>query len=386
MGYRKKFRVLFLFTFLLPLFLMAYALPQKAYAQEEGLKVPETTPIEAGSFMMGMDFYDGEKRPGSINLDGLTGATPFKESPAHEVTMSSYHIGKYEVTNEEYAEFVDAEGYDNKEFWLIDSDDFEDAEVGWNWKQEEGRTAPRYRVNYETGETAGWDLSKSPYWQDDPYSNQATTPVLGVAWYEAYAYCKWLSSVTGDTYRLPTEAEWEYAARGPESNTFPWGDDYLTAEEMCGKPGSGSMCNCNMVMAESEDSIGARGKTTPIGSYPESDSYFGVCDMAGNVAEWTKDWFQMLYYPQRIRKGEVTDPTGPSVARPPLWGISFSPYWEEPCRTVRSQGYNQEPLGEEMNFSLLVKGTYVLRCSHRMAIARFGGSYLSGFRVVKEEK
>ena len=161
MRHRKKFRVLFLFTFLLPLFLMVCALPQKACAQEEGLKVPETTPIEAGSFMMGMDFYDGEERPGSINLDGLTGATPFKESPAHGVTMSSYHIGKYEVTNEEYAEFVDAGGYDNKEFWLIDSDDFEDAEVGWNWKQEEGRTVPRYKVTMKPVKPQGGTLAKA---------------------------------------------------------------------------------------------------------------------------------------------------------------------------------------------------------------------------------
>ena len=367
----KRNKALFLFTCLLFLLLMVWVLPDRAFPQEGEIKIPETILVESGSFWMGMNVSMDTLTGATI--DGVTGATPLKESPAHQVTMSSFYIGKYEVTNEEYAEFVDAGGYDEKEYWLIDQEDHEREKIGWNWKERERRTAPRY-LDFSSGEMSGWDLTKDPYWKDDLYSNQATTPVIGVSWHEVYAYCKWLSSVTGDNYRLPTEAEWEYAARGTESFIFPWGDEYLSAEEMCGEPGSGAMANC---LAEGN----GVNKATPVGSYPEGISPCGAYDMAGNVAEWTKDWCQILYYPRRIFLGLTEDPPGPSIVLPPFL-VPIPPFWLQPCRAVRSTSFSQDAT-ENSNFN--PSGfTYPLRSSYKMFMARYGGFFLVGFRVLKK--
>ncbi len=359
----------------------AAAVPQHCFGQPLSIPVPETVPVEPGTFTMGMDV---ENSP--YGVDGYTGATPFKESPAHRVVMTKpYAIGKYEVTNREFAAFVDAGGYAAMEYWIIDPEYNESPLNGWNWKIGKQREAPGHSA-------ASWDLSIYPYWKNDPYSNQADTPVIGVCWYEAYAYCKWLSDVTGATYRLPTEAEWEYAARGPASNVFPWGNDYLDAHEMCGEPGSGAMANCCSVdeyalkKQETSKNVHAQmdmcdGVTQPVGSYPDGASYWGACDMAGNVAELTADWFRGYYYPLRIASGETIDPRGPSLAVPPFF-VPVAPFWIEPARTQRSTSYKMDSIGAD-NYSPYGP-TYPLRCSHRMFGFRYMGSSMVGFRILKE--
>lgn len=390
----KRNNVLSLLTCLCSLLLIAWIAPEASSAAD-GTKVPETVPVEAGSFMMGMNTtFDGSTGATQILADAYTGATPLKESPAHQVTMSAFNIGKFEVTNEEYAGFVNAGGYNERSYWLIDSDDDEKAEAGWNWKEREGRTAPQYTDYYEENpdlNQKGWDLTKDPYWKDDPYSNQANTPVIGVSWYEAYAYCKWLSEETGDTYRLPTEAEWEYAARGTESLIFPWGNDYLDYDpnKFCGEPGSGAKANCFVSEEESQKILSeimpsmetGKGTTIPVGSYSEGVSPCGAYDMAGNVAEWTNDWCQILYYPRRVFFGLTEDPPGPSIVLPPFI-LPYLPFWIQPCRAVRSMGFIQDPIGAS-NYSRYGP-TYPLRSSHRQFVARFGGFLFVGFRVLKE--
>lgn len=357
---------------------------QPVISQELNIKIPETVFVEAGTFTMGMDVYKDNNTDSAAEaeVDAYTGATPFKECPAHQVTMPSYWIGKYEVTNEEFAEFVDDGGYDEQKYWIIASRYHEEPNIGWIWKEETKREAP--------GHTAfSWDLGSDPYWDGDPYSNQATTPVIGVTWYEAYAYCNWLSEVTGDTYRLPTEAEWEYAARGPESNIFPWGNEYLSAEQMCGEPGSGAMANCWVRPDQKERCSGqpisismelGDGQTYPVGSYPEGVSYFGAYDMAGNISELTADWFRGYYYPLRIATGQTEDPQGPRVPTPPFY-VPIFPFWTQPARAQRSLSFKQEPIGDQ-NYSS--HPTYPLRCSHRQFGFRFMGSSMVGFRVMKE--
>jgi formylglycine-generating enzyme required for sulfatase activity len=151
------------------------------------------------------------------------------------------------VTNAQFRPFVKGDGYTNRAYW---SDD------GWQWRTEYKRTQPRY-----------WDDKK---WNGD------AQPVVSVSWYEAAAYCRWLSAQTGDNYRLPSEAEWEKAARGDDGRSYPWG---------------------NRAPDETRANFDrAVGRTTPVGSYPAGASPYGVLDMAGNVWEWTRSKYRDYPY------------------------------------------------------------------------------------------
>ena len=146
--------------------------------------------------------------PAGPFLMGNNGKEPFSaaaELPQHEVDVAAFQIGKYEVTRGEYRRFIKGGGYDNSSYW---SDD------GWAWKQKVNRTEP-----------AQWAAEQS--WVGHGYGPHQFTqtdkhPVVGVTYFEAEAYCKWAGG------RLPTEAEWEKAARwtGTNANVFPWGDEW----------------------------------------------------------------------------------------------------------------------------------------------------------------
>jgi formylglycine-generating enzyme required for sulfatase activity len=189
---------------------------------------PETILIPAGPFMMGSPSSD---------------EVPVEETPQHTVTLPTYRIGKYPVTNRNYAEFI---------------------------AREKGQAEPQ---------GSGWFLRKPP-------SEKLDHPVVGVSWHDAQAYCRWLSAQTGRRYRLPTEAEWEKAAGGPEGRRYPWGNTW-----------EAERCN-----------HGTQG-TTPVTAYPEGASFYGCCDMAGNVQEWTSTrWGSRrkpsdFSYPYRIDDG-----------------------------------------------------------------------------------
>lgn len=170
------------------------------------------------------------------------------EKPQHEVNIDAFRIGRYPVTNAQFERFIAAGGYESRDFW---------TDEGWSWRESQSITLPFY-----------WDDSK---W------NQPDHPVVGVSWYEAMAFCRWISKQTGDEFRLPTEAEWEKAARGGESREWPWGDVFDSKKANTLEGGG----------------IG----TTPVGMYsPEGDSQYGISDMAGNVFEWCQDWYTSDYY------------------------------------------------------------------------------------------
>src|SRR5688572_14029802 len=174
------------------------------------------------------------------------------ERPRHRVDLDAYQIDTYEVTNARYARFVEAGGYTTPALW---------SSAGWAWKNRLHVTQPAHWTN--------------PAW------NGPTQPVVGVSWFEAEAFCRFVGK------RLPTEAEWEKAARGDDEREFPWGNDWDPTRTN-GPPG-GSV-------------------TTPVGSYPSGVSAYGIHDLAGNAWEWVADWYGADYY----ASSPAANPPGPS--------------------------------------------------------------------------
>jgi formylglycine-generating enzyme required for sulfatase activity len=206
----------------------------------------EFVEVPAGPFLMGSSDDDPD-------ADG-------DEKPQHELTLPTYYIGRTEVTNAQYRPFVEGDGYTNPAYW---SDD------GWAWREENNRTQPTY-----------WNDSD---WNDDEQ------PVNRVSWYECMAYARWLSAQTGDDYRLPTEAEWEKAARGTEGLRYPWGNQEPTDD----------LTNFNRTV----------GRTTAVGNYPAGASPYGALDMAGNVWEWTRSVYQDYPYDPDDGRENISNPS-----------------------------------------------------------------------------
>lgn len=165
---------------------------------------PETIYIPAGAFLMGSS-------PG----DGILEF----ETPQHQVVLPAYRIGKYPVTNKQYAEFI---------------------------RQTRRLVSPEME----------WE-------GQNPTPGTGNHPVMGVTWFDALAYCDWLSKQTGRSYSIPNEAEWEKAARGTDGRSYPWGDKW--------EPGLANQ---------------GSGQVVSVDHYP-AQSVYGCYDMVGNVREWT---------------------------------------------------------------------------------------------------
>jgi formylglycine-generating enzyme required for sulfatase activity len=219
--------------------------------------------VPAGCFMMGITADEAAALIAQNPPDWVQQAIP-REEPQHEVCLSSgYWMDEYEVTNAAFQAFVDAGGYTDETYW----------------------SAGGFRL------IRALHLPK-PCEGDDASLMADDHPRVCVNWYEAQAYARWRGG------SLPTEAQWEYAARGPETLTYPWGNAWNPA-------------NANVV-----DNQG----TTAVGSYPEGASWVGAQDMAGNAMEWVSDWLSPNY-----EQAGHDDPTGPArggikVERGGWWG------------------------------------------------------------------
>lgn len=165
-----------------------------------------------------------------------------------KVIDHDYWIDKYPVTNEWYGKFVLADGYENMAYW---------SPEGWEWKIKSDIICPQY-----------WNDTK---WNNDNH------PIVGVSYYEAEAFAKWAGK------RLPTEREWEKAARGERGRQYPWGEEFDQAR-------------CN----SSESGIG---HTTSVSQYSNGISPYGCYDMAGNVWQWCANWFDEQKKDSRVIRG-----------------------------------------------------------------------------------
>ena len=196
------------------------------------------------------------------------------ERPMHRIDVDAYNISKYPVTQKQYAEFIEATGYPRPSIF---SPDF----------------TPTY-------------------------------PVFYVSWYDAVAFCEWSGS------RLPSEAEWEKAARGNDGRLYPWGNT---------KPDE-TLC----------DFANSTKGNTPVDKYPSGASPYGVMDMIGNIWEWCNDWYHKDYY----LKSHKDKPVGPEH------GV---------CRVFKGGGWD-------------FIGNSSLRCSFRGYFPPYYNNHAVGFRVV----
>lgn len=174
---------------------------------------------------------------GKFSMGSLVGQGDSDEHPQHILNVDSYWIGKTEITTAQFRQFMDGSGYATRTYWTA---------AGWEWRS-------RHNIT-------------QPYCWPNRNMNGDNQPVVCVSWYEAKAYTEWLSQAIGLTVRLPTEAEWEKAARGTDGRMYPWGNEEPTAD----------LANYGRTV----------GKTKDVGSYLTGASPYGAMDMAGNVWEW----------------------------------------------------------------------------------------------------
>jgi formylglycine-generating enzyme required for sulfatase activity len=232
--------------------------------------------VPAGEFLMGSDSGDLDERP------------------QRRVYPDAFEIDRYEVTNLQYRRFLLATGRQPPQRW------------------------PERYVAFLPARNPGWNGTDYP-------AGEATYPVVAVNWEDATAYCAWVGK------RLPTEAEWEKAARGMDGRTYPWGDSWDPSRANVDKTGVGY--------------------TQPVGSYPAGASPYGALDMAGNAWEWVADLYDRQYYtyaPSRNPPGPESG-TGERILR--------GGAWDSPADH--------------------------LRASYRNATHCFGPNYRAGFRCAR---
>lgn len=250
--------------------------------------------IDAGEFIMG----SGDAR------------SPSSEKPAHRVRVDGFWIDENLVTNAQFRDFVTKTGYVTT------------AEQKPDWEALKGQVAPGTPKPDEAllvpgslvftppptavsldNVNAWWRWTPGASWQHPtgPDSNLAgleNHPVVHVSWDDVIAYATWVGK------RLPTEAEWEYAARGGLVNKrFPWGDEFKPQGKFMANTFQGAFPHAGIA----EDGYA---RTSPVTSFPANG--YGLYDMAGNVWQWTSDWFDPRTYALRATQGVVVNPKGPS--------------------------------------------------------------------------
>jgi formylglycine-generating enzyme required for sulfatase activity len=236
---------------------------------------PELVSIPAGPFVMGAE--DGDEN----------------ERPEHPVFLEAYALGVAPVTQAEYARFIRDTGWRPPGVWELPS-------IVRPARAEEFKRLA------------------APYWWmgADPPAGRDDHPVVLVTFEDARAYCRWLTEHTGRLFRLPTEAEWEKAARGGLAGCrYPWGDEI-------------DVSKANFTSAPGQRA--ARG-TMPCRSYPPNG--LGAFDMAGNAWNWVSDWYRADYY----AVGEERNPAGPAsgtlrVVRGGAWTNDDVAYLRCACR------------------------------------------------------
>ncbi len=284
-----------------------------AHSSSDCAGCPEMVAIPAGRFVMGA-------APGEEEREGLFEDFRRRSEPQHAVSVRPYWMAKHEVTRGQYRAFVEATGRASGGCFMWTGDDFR------------------------------MDAAKD--WRNPGYPQHDDHPVACVSWEDATAYAAWLARKTGKKYRLPSEAEWEYAARAGTTTTRFWGDD---ANAACAYANGADLATLSHVPRAPEWTYArcndGHAYTAPVGSYRPNG--FGLHDMLGNVWEWTQDCWNVNY-----------------IAAP----VDGSAWATGDCflRTVRGGSWDDQPLG--------------LRAAYRVGSPVVIRVYGRGFRVAKDDE
>lgn len=288
------------------------------------------------------------------------------ESPAHRVTLDGYWMDATEVTNAQFAEFVKATGYITVAEKKVNREDLVGQVADVASIPEENLVAGSICFNskfdpktlrkdhplwpYQVWKYVGGASWKQPEGPDSNLEDRMNHPVVHVAWDDALAYCQWKG------HRLPTEAEWEYAARGGrEGEEYPWGNDRTPDQKWMNNIWQGEFPLQNDVSDGFQH-------TSPAKSFPPNA--YGLYDLSGNVWEWCSDWYQPDFY----RHSRQRNPQGPPFSIDPL----------EPNIPKRVQ----------RGGSFMCSDNYCLgyRVAARMKGDTQSGTFHCGFRTVKSGK
>lgn len=269
--------------------------------------------IKGGCYRMGDVFGDGE----------------VDEKPVHEVCVDDFYLGKYEVTVGQFKKFVTETGYrtdgEKNAGGVIGcfAYDQDDKEKLWNWRS--------------------WANWKTP---NKYQENEDSHPVSCVSWNDAKAFADWLTRENGKPYRMPTEAEWEYAARGGTQTRNYWGDGkddactYANVGDRTPLPGRSTWNNKH----ECTDGYAF---VAPVGRF--QPNAFGLYDIIGNVCEWTQDWYGKNYYSTSPRN----NPEGPSSGSDRVYRGGSWDYVAKYCRSAYRLAYDPGDRHNRLGFRLL---------------------------------
>lgn len=273
---------------------------------------PEMMLIPAGQFVMGT-------APDEEYRENLSEPFRHRSQPQRVVSMRSFSVGKFEITRGQYRVFAEATGRGSDGCFI--------------W----------------TG--AAFSIDNAKDWRNPGYSQDETHPVVCVSWDDASAYATWLSQKTGKRYRLPSEAEWEYAARAGTTTSRYWGNDAAAA---CGYANGADVTTAAQAPSASGWSAShcddRSAYTAPVGRYRANA--FGLHDMLGNVGEWTQDCWNANY------RGAPADGSA--------WNTG-----DCALRAVRGGAWDDAPAG--------------LRAAYRVGSPTVIRLYSRGFRVARDE-
>jgi formylglycine-generating enzyme required for sulfatase activity len=249
--------------------------------------------IHGGSFVMGGDSIWGKS----------------DEFPKHRVQISSFYMDRHEVTNGQFRTFIEATLYVTTAEKKPDWEEIRKQVPPGTPKPADSLlvasslvfSPPKEAIALDNA-TVWWKWKSGADWRhpEGPKSNitgKENYPVVQVSWEDAHAYATWAGK------RLPTEAEWEYAARGGKPNSiYPWGDQPIDQGDLKANTWQGNFPNNNSLKDHFD-------RAAPVMTFPPNG--YGLYDMAGNVWEWCSDWYRPDYYAICAQQGVVTDPRGP---------------------------------------------------------------------------